>query len=107
MFRILKVSTKMQNQLEFKTVSVRLYKYMCEEVVGPKKIVRYRRLYYELHDDMMDKPYYEFISSFDLPGSDFDTNYSGNYGKFMKIFLKTKKTFYCLTQIMLYQVLHY
>ncbi|XP_052081082.1 uncharacterized protein LOC127719084 [Mytilus californianus] len=68
----------MQNQLELKAVSVRLYKYLCEEVVGSENIVRYRRLYYKIHDDISNNINFEFISSgskaegLDLPGSDFD-----------------------------------
>ncbi|CAC5391023.1 unnamed protein product [Mytilus coruscus] len=53
----------MQNQLELETVSVRLNKYLCEEVVGSENIVRYRRLYYKLHDDILSDIHREFISS--------------------------------------------
>lgn len=68
----------MQNQLELETALVRLYKYLCEEVVGSENIVRYRRLYYNLHDELSNDNEYELISSgskvegLDLPGSDFD-----------------------------------
>lgn len=68
----------MQNQLEMEAVSVRLYKYMCEEIVGTENIVRYRRLYYKLHDDIFNDNRFEFISSgskaegLDFPESDFD-----------------------------------
>ncbi|CAC5384556.1 unnamed protein product [Mytilus coruscus] len=76
--RILKVSTKMQNQLELETVSVLLYKYLCEKVVGSENIVRYRRLYHKLHDDISSDNCVEIISSgsraedLDLPRSHFD-----------------------------------
>ncbi|VDI82800.1 Hypothetical predicted protein [Mytilus galloprovincialis] len=71
-------STKMQNNREMEAVSIRLYKYLCEEVVGSKSIVRYRRLYYKLHDDILSDNSREVISSgskaegLDLPGSDLD-----------------------------------
>ncbi|VDI73611.1 Hypothetical predicted protein [Mytilus galloprovincialis] len=68
----------MEHQLELETVSVRLYKYLCEEVVGSENIVRYRRLFYKLHEDISIDDPIEIISSgsraegLDLPGSDFD-----------------------------------
>ena len=62
-------------------VSVKLYKYMCDEIVGSEKVVNYRRQFFNLYDDVLnyggDSDWY-FISSgskaegLDLPGSDFD-----------------------------------
>ncbi|VDI82798.1 Hypothetical predicted protein [Mytilus galloprovincialis] len=68
----------MQTQLELEAISVRLYKYLCEEVVGSENIVRYRRLYYKLHDDLSYDNNFEYVSSgskaegLDFPTSDFD-----------------------------------
>jgi len=33
-------------------VSVRLNKYMCDEVIGSKKVVNYRRQLFSVHDDV-------------------------------------------------------
>ncbi|XP_071128167.1 uncharacterized protein [Mytilus edulis] len=68
----------MQHELELKEVSVSLYKYMCENVVGSENVVRYRRLYCKLNDEIFDDSSYAIISSgskaegLDLPGSDYD-----------------------------------
>ncbi|XP_052080797.1 uncharacterized protein LOC127718787 [Mytilus californianus] len=72
------VSTNMQYVLDLKAVSVSLYKYLCDEIIGSEKVVRYKRLYCKLHDDILDYSDSEFISSgrkaegLDLPGSDVD-----------------------------------
>ncbi|CAC5416189.1 unnamed protein product [Mytilus coruscus] len=68
----------MHNQPELKAVSVRLYKYLCDEIVGSEKVVRYKRLYCKLHDDILTDSETALISSgskaegLDLPGSDID-----------------------------------
>lgn len=68
----------MQNALELKAMSLRLYKYLCDEIVGSENIVRYKRLYCKLHDDILIYYDSEIISSgskaegVDLPGSDID-----------------------------------
>lgn len=68
----------MQNNHEMEAYSVWLYKYLCEEVVGFENVVRYRRLYFKLSDDIFSDIRHEFISSgskavrLDLPGSDID-----------------------------------
>jgi hypothetical protein len=33
-------------------VSVKLYKYMCDEVVGSEKVVNYRRQFFNMYDDV-------------------------------------------------------
>ncbi|CAG2251523.1 unnamed protein product [Mytilus edulis] len=68
----------MQHELELKEVSVSLYKYMCEKVVGSENVVRYRRLYCKLNDEIFDDSSSAIISSgskaegLDLTGSDYD-----------------------------------
>lgn len=68
----------MQHELKLKEVSVSLYKYMCEKVVGSENIVRYRRLYCKRNDEIFDDNSSAIISSgsraegLDLPGSDYD-----------------------------------
>ncbi|CAG2224723.1 unnamed protein product [Mytilus edulis] len=70
----------MHNQPEMKAVSVRLYKYLCDEIVGSEKVVRYKRLYCKLHDEILYDSESELtcISSgsmaegLNLPGSDID-----------------------------------
>ncbi|CAC5411071.1 unnamed protein product [Mytilus coruscus] len=78
--------------VELETVSIELYRYMCNVLVGSEKIVRYRRLFYKLFDDTFNKSLeIETISSgsksegLDLPGSDFD----------VMILLKKFKVFEC------------
>ncbi|XP_063411863.1 uncharacterized protein LOC134694746 [Mytilus trossulus] len=72
------VSNNMQNALELKANSLRLYKYLCDEIVGSENIVRYKRLYCKLHDDVLNYYDSEIISSgskaegLDIPGSDID-----------------------------------
>ena len=61
-------------------VSVKLYKYMCDEVVGSEKVVHYRRQFFNVFDDVCynREDNWHFISSgskaegLNLPGSDFD-----------------------------------
>jgi len=62
-------------------VSVKLYKYMCDEVVGSEKVVSYRRQFFKVYDDVQNHrgdSDWHIISSgskaegLDLPGSDFD-----------------------------------
>ena len=62
-------------------VSVKLYKYMCDEVVGSEKVVNYRRQFFNVFDDVENHfgdSDWHFISSgsktegLNLPGSDFD-----------------------------------
>ena len=62
-------------------VSVKLYKYMCDEVIGSEKVVNYRRQFFNMYDDVFNhrgKSDWHIISSgskaegLDLPGSDFD-----------------------------------
>ena len=62
-------------------VSVKLYKYMCDEVIGSEKVVNYRRHFFNVHDDVFNHcndDQWHIISSgskaegLDLPGSDFD-----------------------------------
>ena len=65
-------------------VSVKLYKYMCDEVVGSEKVVNCRRQFFNVYDDVQnnrgDNPWH-FISSgskaegLNLPGSDYDVMY--------------------------------
>ncbi|XP_063411183.1 uncharacterized protein LOC134694118 [Mytilus trossulus] len=68
----------MHNQPEMKAVSVQLYKYLCDEIVGSEKVVRYKRLYCKLHDDLLNNSENAFIISgsmaegLTLPGSDID-----------------------------------
>lgn len=68
----------MQHELELKEVSVSLYKYMCEKLGGSANVVRYRRLYCKLNDEIFDDSSSAIISSgskaegLDLPGSDYD-----------------------------------
>jgi hypothetical protein len=60
-------------------VSVKLYKYMCDKVVGSEKVVNYRRQFFNVYDDVYfhrgDNEWH-FISSgskaegFNLLGSD-------------------------------------
>ena len=35
-------------------VSVKLYKYMCDEVVGSEKVVNYRRQFFNVFDDVVN-----------------------------------------------------
>jgi hypothetical protein len=35
-------------------VSVKLYKYMCDEVVGSEKVVNYRRQFFNVLDDVLN-----------------------------------------------------
>ena len=69
-------------------VSVKLYKCMCDEVVGSTKVVNYRRHFFSVLDDVQDHSgdnNWHFISSgskaegLDLPGSDFDVMLINNY----------------------------
>ena len=62
-------------------VSVKLYKYMCDEVIGSEKVVNYRRQFFNVLDDVYnhcENNNWHFISSgskaegLNLPGSDFD-----------------------------------
>ena len=62
-------------------VSVKLYQFMCDEVVGSEKVVNFRRQFFNVYDDMCNHRGYNdwhFISSgskaegLNLPGSDFD-----------------------------------
>jgi hypothetical protein len=46
MFIYLFILTVMDN------VSVKLYNYMCDEVVGSEKVVNYRRQFFSVHDDV-------------------------------------------------------
>lgn len=67
----------MQNQHELEIISVRLYRYLCDDIFVSQNIDRYIRLYFKLHNDMWN--YTQVLSSgswpegLDLPGSDFDT----------------------------------
>ena len=65
-------------------VSVKLYKYMCDKVVGSEKVVNYRRQFFNVFDDVLNhcgNNGLHIISSgskaegLDLPGSDFDVMY--------------------------------
>ena len=60
-------------------VSVKLYKYMCDEVIGSEKVVNYRRHFFNVHDDVFNHcndDQWHIISSgskaegFNLLGSD-------------------------------------
>jgi hypothetical protein len=60
-------------------VSVKLYKYMCDEVVGSEKVVDYRRQFFNVFDDVynyrQDKNWHHISSGskaegLNLPGSD-------------------------------------
>ncbi|CAG2253866.1 unnamed protein product [Mytilus edulis] len=62
-FALLKGSSKMYNQPELKSVSVQLYKFLCDEIVGSEKVIRYKRLYCKLHDDILNDSESAFISS--------------------------------------------
>ena len=61
-------------------VSVKLYKYVCDEVVGSEKVVSCRRQFFNVHDAVFNHCDYTWhvISSgskaegLNLPGSDFD-----------------------------------
>ena len=62
-------------------VSVKLYKYMCDEIVGSEKVVNCRRQFFNVHDDVQNHTgdsQWHCISSgskaegLNLPGSDFD-----------------------------------
>ena len=62
-------------------ISVKLYKYMCDEVVGSEKVVNCRRQFFNVLDDVNNDcgdNEWRVISSgskaegLDLPGSDFD-----------------------------------
>jgi hypothetical protein len=62
-------------------VSIKLYKYMCDEVIGSEKVVNYRRQFFNVHDDVCnhfgDNAWHTISSGskaegLDLPGSDFD-----------------------------------
>ena len=62
-------------------VSVKLYKYMCDEVIGSEKVVNYRRQFFNVLDDVhnhCENNNWHFISSgskaegLNLPGSDYD-----------------------------------
>ena len=62
-------------------ISVKLYKYMCDEVVGSEKVVNYRRQFFNVYDDVYnhagDNNWHHISSGskaegLDLPGSDFD-----------------------------------
>ena len=62
-------------------VSVKLYKYMCDEVVGSEKVVNYRRQFFNVYDDVCnhcgDNDWHTISSGskaegLNLPGSDFD-----------------------------------
>ena len=62
-------------------VSVKLYKYMCDEVVGSKKVVNHRRQFFNMFDDVYNHSgdnNWHIISSgskaegLNLPGSDYD-----------------------------------
>ena len=62
-------------------VSVKLYKYMCDEVVGSEKVVDYRRQFFNVFDDVCnhcgDNDWHTISSGskaegLNLPGSDFD-----------------------------------
>ena len=33
-------------------VSVKLYKYICDEIVGSEKVVNYRRQFFNVYDDV-------------------------------------------------------
>jgi hypothetical protein len=35
-------------------VSVKLYKYMCDEVIGSEKVVNYRRQFFNMYDDVFN-----------------------------------------------------
>ena len=65
-------------------VSVKLYKYMCDEVIGFEKVFNYRRQFFNVHDDVCNhcgNNNWNTISSgrkaegCDLPGSDYDLMY--------------------------------
>ena len=68
-------------------VSVKLYKYMCDEVVGSEKVVNYRRHFFNVLDDVhnLRESDWHFISSgskaegLNLPGSDFDVMFINKY----------------------------
>ena len=62
-------------------VSVKLYKYMCDEIVGSEKVVNCRRQFFNVYDDVQNHTgdsQWHCISSgskaegLNLPGSDFD-----------------------------------
>lgn len=99
---------KMQNQHEQMALSVRIYKYLCEEVVGTENIVRYRRFYFKLYDEISNENDHAFISSgskaegLDLPGSDFDLMLLIKLWEVYEDKPKNKQDF-----LMLDQVLHY
>ena len=67
-------------------VSVKLYKYMCDEVVGSEKVVNYRRQFFNVLDDVWNHcgGNWHSISSgskaegLNLPGSDYDLMYINN-----------------------------
>lgn len=80
----------MQTQLQLEPVSVSLYKYLSDEVVGSENVVRYRRLYFKLSDHILNDSAgdnYTSLSSgskaegLDLPGSDFDMMYVSKHYK--------------------------
>lgn len=71
----------MKTQVEMESISDSLFKYLSDEVVGSEKVVRYRRLYYKLNDDILSntsEDNYTWVSSgskaegLDLNGSDID-----------------------------------
>lgn len=102
----------MQNALELKAMSLRLYKYLCDEIVGSENIVRYKRLYCKLHDDILIYYDSEIISSgskaegVDLPGSDIDIMLLLKTWEAHEIKPDNKKKSLYLTQRMLYQDLN-
>lgn len=69
-------SDNLQRQQE-SIVSLKLYRCMCN-TVGTEKTVKYRRLYFDVYDDIYTFKENKVISSgsraegLDLPGSDFD-----------------------------------
>ena len=72
-------------------VSVKLYKYVCDEVVGSEKVVSCRRQFFNVHDAVFNHCDYTWhvISSgckaeeLNLPGSDYDVMY---INKFIRVY---------------------
>ncbi|CAC5425672.1 unnamed protein product [Mytilus coruscus] len=73
--------TKASVRYSMEDISLRLYDYLCESVVGSENIVVYRRKFFDVHDDFLNcngGNLVEYISSgskaegLDFPGSDLD-----------------------------------
>ncbi|CAG2235499.1 unnamed protein product [Mytilus edulis] len=67
----------MDNQNDLRFLSVKLYPYFSDVVVGSEKVVKYRRYFYKCMDNCLSQRDIRFISGsraegLDLPGSDLD-----------------------------------